>query len=114
MELSIMQPYAEVFHIAKNARSEALPQAERCNLDIADIAEALRRGRVITAWLLDVAACARANDPSLDACSGVIAAPGKRRWTGQAAIDDAVAVDVLAATLFSGILSPRFAEKIEP
>jgi 6-phosphogluconate dehydrogenase len=110
MELSIMQPYAEVFHIPRNARSEALPQAERCNLDIADSAEALRRDRVITAWLLDGAACARANDPSLDTCSAVIA----DRLTGQAAIDDAVAVDVLAATLFSGILSPRFAEKIEP
>jgi 6-phosphogluconate dehydrogenase len=114
MELSIMQAYAEVFHIPKNARSEALPEAERFTRDIADMAEVLRGGRVITAWLLDVAACARANDPSLEACCGLVGESGKRRWTARVAIDDAVAVDVVSATLFARTLSRRFAEKIEP
>jgi 6-phosphogluconate dehydrogenase len=114
MELSIMQVCAEVFHIPKNARSEALPEAERFNRDIADIAEVLRRGRVITSWLLDVAAWPRANDPSLNAYCGFVGESGKRRWTGQAAIDDTVAVDVVSATLFARTLSRRFAEKIEP
>jgi 6-phosphogluconate dehydrogenase len=113
MELSIMQAYAEVFHIPKNARSEAPPEAERFTRDIADIAEVLRRGRVITA-LLDVAAGARANDPSLDAYGDFIGESGKRRWTAQAVIDDAVDVDVVSATLFARTLSRRFAEKIEP
>jgi 6-phosphogluconate dehydrogenase (decarboxylating) len=38
----------------------------------------------------------------------------QRKWSGQAAIDDAVAVDLLSAALFAQILSRRFAEKIEP
>jgi 6-phosphogluconate dehydrogenase len=114
MGLSIMQAYAEVLHVPKNAGSEARPQAERFNLDIADIAEVLRRGHVIISRLLDVRAGARANDPRLDACSGFVGESGKRRWSGQAAIDDAAAVDVLSAALFARILSRRFAEKIEP
>ncbi len=72
MEVSIMQAYAEVFHIPKNARSEALPEAERFNLDIAAIAEVWRRGSIITSQLLDLAARALANDPSLDAYSGLV------------------------------------------
>jgi 6-phosphogluconate dehydrogenase len=114
MEVSIMQAYAEVFHIPKNARSEALPEAERFTRDIANFAEVLRRGRVIAAWLLDVAGCARANDPSLDAYCGFIGESGKRRWTAPAVIDHAVDVDVVSATLFARTLSRRFAEKIEP
>jgi 6-phosphogluconate dehydrogenase len=121
-ELSIMQAYTEVFHIPKNARSEALPnarsealpEAERFTRNIADMAEVLRGGRAITAWLLDVAACARANDPSLEAYCGLVGESGKRRWTARVAIDDAVAVDVVSATLFARTLSRRFAEKIEP
>jgi 6-phosphogluconate dehydrogenase len=109
-----MQAYAEVFQVPKNAGSEALPETEPFNPDIADIAEVLRRGHVIISRLLDVTAGARANDRSLDADSGFVGESGKRRWTGQAAIDDAAAVDGLSAALFARILSRRFAEKTEP
>jgi 6-phosphogluconate dehydrogenase len=114
MELSVMQACAEVFHVLKNAGSEARPPAERFNLDIAEIAEVSRRGHVIFSRLLDVMAGARANDPSLDAYSGFVGESGKRRWSGQAAIDDAAAVDALSTALFARILSRRFAEKTEP
>lgn len=108
MQLSVMQAYAEVVHIPKNA-------ARHCRrpIDPAEIAEELRRGRVITSRLPNAAACALANDPSL-ADSGFVGESGKRRWTEQAAIDDAVAADVLTATLFARILPRRFAEKTQP
>jgi 6-phosphogluconate dehydrogenase len=77
-----MQADAEVFDLPKNAGFETLPQAERFNLDIANIAEMWRRGSVITSWLLDLAASA-----------------GYVRSTRQAAIDAAVVVDVLPAAL---------------
>jgi 6-phosphogluconate dehydrogenase len=107
MELSIMQGYAEAFDILGNAGSEALPEAECFNLDIADIAEAWRRGSVIASWLLPPSALA--NDPSLDADCGFGEDTGEGRWTEQAAI--AEAAPVLSAALFARYLSPRFAEK---
>src|SRR5262249_1678370 len=80
--------------------------------DIADIAEALRRGSAITSRPLDLAACALANDPSHDACSGFVEHSRGGKWTEQAAIDEAVAVGVLAASLFGRFRSRHFAEKI--
>jgi 6-phosphogluconate dehydrogenase len=103
--MSIMQSYAEVFDIRKNAGSEAL----RFNLDIADIAEVWRRGGFIPSWLLDLAAPALANGPSLDACSGFVEDSREGRWTEQ--FDETVAIDPLAAALFARLLSRRFAEK---
>ena len=46
--------------------SEALPEAQRYHLDLADIAEVWRRGSVISSWLLDLTAIALADDPELD------------------------------------------------
>jgi 6-phosphogluconate dehydrogenase len=110
-----MQAYAEGFDILKNAGSKLLPEAERFNLDIADIAEVWRRGSVITSWLLDLTASALAKDPGRDAYSGFVEDSGEGRWTVQAAIDEAVPVEVLSAALFARFHSRRahtFAEKI--
>jgi 6-phosphogluconate dehydrogenase len=115
IEYGLMQAYAEGFDILKNARSNALPAAERFNLDIADIAEVWRRGSVITSWLLDLTASALAKDPGLDAYSGFVEDSGEGRWTVQAAIAEAVPAEVLAAALFARFRSRRehtFAEKI--
>jgi 6-phosphogluconate dehydrogenase len=115
IEYGLMQAYAEGFDILKNAGSETLPEAERLDLDIADIAEVWRRGSVITSWLLDLTASALAADPSLDAYSGFVEDSGEGRWTVHAAIDEAVPVNVLSAALFARFRSRRehtFAEKI--
>jgi 6-phosphogluconate dehydrogenase len=115
IEYGLMQAYAEGFDILKNARSDALPEAERFDLDIADIAEVWRRGSVITSWLLDLAASALAKDPGLEAYSGFVEDSGEGRWTMQAAIAEAVPAEVLSAALFARFRSRRehtFAEKI--
>ena len=103
-----MPAYVEAFDMLRNVGPEALPEAERCNLDIADIAEVWRRGGVIASWLLDLLPSALASDPSLDAYCGFGEDTGEGRWTGQAAIGKAAA---LAVALFARFLSPRFGEK---
>jgi 6-phosphogluconate dehydrogenase len=111
VEYRLMQAYARVFDIPKNAGTEALPEAERFNLDIADIAEMWRRGSVITSSLLDLAACALANEGSLDGCCGFVQHSGEGRRTEQAAIDETAAVDLLSAAVFAWFRSRRLAEK---
>ncbi len=115
IEYGLMQAYAEGFDILKNAGSNALPEAERFDFNIADIAEVWRRGSVITSWLLDLTASALARDPGLESYSGFVEDSGEGRWTVQAAIDEAVPVEVLSAALFARFRSRRehtFAEKI--
>ena len=115
IEYGLMQAYAEGFDILKNAGSELLPQSERLDLNIADIAEVWRRGSVITSWLLDLTAGALAEDPALNAHAGFVEDSGEGRWTIQAAIDQAVPADVLSAALFARFRSRQdhtFAEKV--
>ena len=115
IEYGLMQAYAEGFDILQNAGSQVLPEAERFDLNIADIAEVWRRGSVITSWLLDLTAAALAEDPTLDGLSGFVQDSGEGRWTIQAAIDEAVPADVLSAALFARFRSRRehtFGEKI--
>jgi 6-phosphogluconate dehydrogenase len=115
IEYGLMQAYAEGFDILKNAGSKDLPEGERFDLDIPDIAEVWRRGSVITSWLLDLTANALAQDPALDGFSGSVADSGEGRWTVQAAIEEAVPADVLTAALYARFRSRQehtFAEKI--
>src|SRR5438445_2685222 len=81
IEYGLMQAYAEGFDILKNAGSDALPEDERFSLDIADIAEAWRRGSVISSWLLDLTSGALASDPELAAFEGIVEDSGEGRWT---------------------------------
>jgi 6-phosphogluconate dehydrogenase len=115
IEYGLMQAYAEGFDILKNAGARTLPQAERFDLDLADIAEVWRRGSVVTSWLLDLTAAALAKDATLDGFSGFVQDSGEGRWTLQAAIEESVPADVLAAALFARFRSRQdhtFAEKI--
>jgi 6-phosphogluconate dehydrogenase len=100
IEYGLMQAYAEGFDIFKNATSKALPDGHRFELDLADIAELWRRGSVVSSWLLDLTASALAESPELSEFTGVVEDSGEGRWTIQAAIEEAVPVNVLAASLF--------------
>ena len=77
------------------------PNAERFNLDLADIAEVWRRGSVISSWLLDLGAMALAEDSSLADFTGAVEDSGEGRWTVDAAVEEAVPANVLAASLFA-------------
>jgi 6-phosphogluconate dehydrogenase len=60
---------------------------------------------VIASWLLDLTAAALANDPGLDHFRGRVSDSGEGRWTLEAAIDEAVPANMLAAALFSRFTS---------
>ena len=115
IEYGMMQAYAEGFDVLKNKASEALAEDERFSLDIADIAEVWRRGSVVSSWLLDLTASALAENDSLSNYSGEVSDSGEGRWTMEAAIEEAVPVPVLAASLFARFRSRSgntFGEKL--
>jgi 6-phosphogluconate dehydrogenase len=101
IEYGLMQAYAEGFDILKHKASEELPEGQRFDLDIADVAEVWRRGSVVSSWLLDLTAQALAGNPALDKYSAEVADSGEGRWTIEAAIEEAVPVQVLSAALYS-------------
>src|ERR1700678_2652314 len=101
IEYGMMQAYAEGFDILRNKDSKDLPEDERFALNMPDIAEVWRRGSVISSWLLDLGAAALAKDPQLKNFSGFVQDSGEGRWTIEAAIEEAVPADVLAAALFA-------------
>jgi len=115
IEYGMMQAMAEGFDILKNRNAPALPEGERFEINIGDVAESWRRGSVVTSWLLDLTAAALAKDEKLDGFSGNVEDSGEGRWTVEAAIEEAVPADVLAASLFVRFRSRQdhtFAEKI--
>jgi 6-phosphogluconate dehydrogenase len=101
IEYGMMQAFAEGFDILKTKASPSLPQDQRFDLNVADIAEVWRRGSVVSSWLLDLTADALATDPQLDGYSGEVADSGEGRWTIEAAIEQAVPVPVLSSSLFA-------------
>ncbi len=115
IEYGMMQAFAEGFDIMKNRASAKLPTDERYDLNLADVAEVWRRGSVVTSWLLDLTASALATDGKLEHFSGNVDDSGEGRWTIEAAIEEAVPADVLAASLFVRFRSRQdhtFAEKV--
>ena len=115
IEYGMMQAMAEGFDILKGRGSDKLPADERFDLNMADIAEVWRRGSVITSWLLDLTSDALAKDGELASFKGDVEDSGEGRWTIEAAIEEAVPADVLAASLFVRFRSRQdhtFAEKI--
>jgi 6-phosphogluconate dehydrogenase len=115
IEYGLMQAYAEGFDVLEGRSSEGLPEDERFDINLADVAEVWRRGSVISSWLLDLSAAALARDRTLEQFSGQVADSGEGQWTIEAAMEEAVPVDVLAAALFARYRSRiehRFGDKL--
>ena len=115
IEYGLMQAYAEGFDIFRNANLKELPDGHRYDLNVADIAEAWRRGSVVSSWLLDLTAMALAENPTLSEYTGFVQDSGEGRWTVNAAIEEAVPADVLTAALYTRFRSRQehtFGEKM--
>ena len=115
IEYGLMQAYAEGFDIFRNATSKELAPEHRFDLNIADIAELWRRGSVVGSWLLDLTAMALVESPTLSNYTGSVQDSGEGRWTIMTAIEEAVPVDVLSASLYTRFRSRQdhtFAEKV--
>lgn len=101
IEYGLMQAYAEGFDLLRSKGSDALPEAQRFDLNLPEIAEVWRRGSVITSWLLDLTADAMVADPQLSQFSGSVSDSGEGRWTIDAAVEQATPVPVLSSALFA-------------
>ena len=115
IEYGLMQAYAEGFDILHAKNSEKLPEEERFELNMTDIAEVWRRGSVVSSWLLDLTAQALAGDRHLERFSGSVADSGEGRWTIEAAMEEAVPAHVLSAALYARYrsrLDHTFGEKV--
>jgi 6-phosphogluconate dehydrogenase len=108
IEYGLMQAYAEGFDVLKGKNSESLPEDERYDLNLTDIAEVWRRGSVISSWLLDLCAQQLAQDMDLSKFTGRVADSGEGHWTVEAAMEEAVPAYVLTAALFS-----RYRSRVE-
>jgi 6-phosphogluconate dehydrogenase len=115
IEYGLMQAYAEGFDILRGAGSGQLPEEQRYEFDLADLAEVWRHGSVVRSWLLDLTAIALAEDAALAAYEGYVQDSGEGRWTVQTAIEEAVPAHVLSAALYARFRSrqqPSFADKL--
>jgi 6-phosphogluconate dehydrogenase len=101
IEYGLMQAYAEGFDVLKGRASDKLPEDERFDINLPDVAEVWRRGSVISSWLLDLTAIGLAKDPMLEQFTGRVADSGEGHWTIDAAMEEAVPVYVLSAALFA-------------
>ena len=123
IEYGMMTAYAEGMNILKHAgvgKAASVadaettplrhPEAYQYDFNLPDVAEVWRRGSVIASWLLDLTAAALAADPALDHFQGRVSDSGEGRWTLEAAIDEAVPANVLAAALFGRFTSRDGAE----
>jgi 6-phosphogluconate dehydrogenase len=128
IEYGIMAAYAEGLAVLRSANvgkqqtkidAETTPlrapEHYQYELDLRNIAEVWRRGSVIASWLLDLTATALLKDPSLSKFAGRVSDSGEGRWTIKAAIDEAVPVPVLTASLYERFSSrgeADFADKL--
>jgi 6-phosphogluconate dehydrogenase len=128
IEYGLMAAYAEglsVLHSANvgkrqdNVDAETTPLRDpehyQYDFNLRDVTEVWRRGSVIASWLLDLTAISLVQDPALAKFAGRVSDSGEGRWTIKAAIDEAVPVPVLTASLYERFSSrgeADFANKI--
>jgi len=96
IEYAIMQSYAEGF--------ELLEEVDLVE-NVVEVFDSWRQGTVIRSWLLDLLVATLEEDQHLDQLRGYAEDSGEGRWTVQAAIDHAVPMNVIAASLFARFTS---------
>ena len=97
IEYGMIQAYGEGF--------ELMHAATEFDLDLHEIAAIWRYGSVVRSWLLELAEAALADQASFDRIRGVVADSGEGRWTVQDAVDRAVPLPVISASLFARFTS---------
>ena len=113
IEYGVMAAYAEGLSVLRSAnvgkRQDNIdaettplrdPEHYQYDFNLRDVAEVWRRGSVIASWLLDLTAISLVEDPALSKFAGRVSDSGEGRWTIKAAIDEAVPVPVLTASLY--------------
>jgi 6-phosphogluconate dehydrogenase len=91
IEYGMMQAYAEGFELMQAKRE--------FNLDLAQVARIWCYGSVVRSWLLDLAAAALKEDPSLQGLQAFVEDSGEGRWTVQESINLAIPIPAITASL---------------
>ncbi len=97
IEYGLMQAYAEGFSILRHK--------EEFHLNVAQIADLWRYGSVVRSWLLDLAANALRENPSLNGIAPYVADSGEGRWTVADAIDLNVPAPIITQSLIERLRS---------
>ncbi|WP_431679681.1 phosphogluconate dehydrogenase (NAD(+)-dependent, decarboxylating) [Kitasatospora sp. KL5] len=92
IEYAMMQAFAEGWELL-----EAAPEVT----DVREVFRSWQEGTVIRSWLLDLAVRALDDDEHLAKLKGWAADSGEGRWTVEAAIDHAVPLPAITASLFA-------------
>ena len=96
VEYGMLQAYGEGFEILEKSGF---------GLDMREVTRVWQNGSVVRSWLLDLAALAFAQDPTLADIKGYVEDSGEGRWTVQAAIDENVPAPVITLSLLQRFVS---------
>ena len=91
IEYGMMQSFAEGFELMEAKRE--------FGLDLAQISQIWRHGSVVRSWLLDLAAAALDEDPTLEGLEAYVDDSGEGRWTVLESIELAVPAPVIALSI---------------
>jgi 6-phosphogluconate dehydrogenase len=96
IEYALMHSYAEGW--------ELLNKVDMVD-NVTEVFRSWREGTVIRSWLLDLLVAALDDEPNLDSIRGYAEDSGEGRWTVEAAIEHAVPMNAIAASLFARFAS---------
>jgi 6-phosphogluconate dehydrogenase len=97
IEYAMMQAFAEGFELLA-ARSDVIN-------DVPGTFKAWQQGTVVRSWLLELLVRALDEDPTLEHVAGYVEDSGEGRWTIEEAINNAVAVPAISASIFARFVS---------
>src|SRR3954462_15733844 len=96
IEYAIMQAYAEGY--------ELLAASDR-GIDVPGTFKAWQCGTVVRSWLLELMVKALDADPAFEAIDGYVDDSGEGRWTLEEAIEHAVPIPAISASIFARFVS---------
>ncbi len=93
IEYAMMQSFAEGYELLA-ARKDIIK-------DVTGTFEAWQRGTVVRSWLLELLVKALKEDPGFEDIEGCVQDSGEGRWTIEEALDNAVPMPAISASIFA-------------
>ena len=97
IEYALMQAWAEGYELL-NTRKDIIK-------DVTGTFEAWQRGTVVRSWFLELLVKAVTEDPKFEDIEGYVEDSGEGRWTVEEALNNAVPVPTISASIFARFVS---------
>ena len=97
IEYALMQAWAEGYELL-DARDDIIK-------DVTGTFKAWQRGTVVRSWLLELLVKALEEDPEFEDIEGYVEDSGEGRWTVEEALNNAVPVPTISASIFARFVS---------